>query len=136
MRPVEQMASARSILGSSLDENREGVVKVEEEALHVGGSGRMLADGAHSTGRSCSNTDEVLKGLDGGPVEFGQRESIPGRCLTEMVGCDLACLADSWIASSKVATHVWMALVDHASGTSSLRDGWGGCSASAKDGGW
>ena len=35
--------------------------------------------------------------------------------------------ADSWISISNVVTQAWMAAVVHASGASSLSDGWGGC---------
>ena len=35
-------------------------------------------------------------------------------------------LADSWMASSKVESQALMAGMDHASGTSSLREGCGG----------
>ena len=40
------------------------------------------------------------------------------------------------MAVSKVRIHCWMAGVVHASGTSSFKDGWGGCRTSARAGGW
>ena len=43
--------------------------------------------------------------------------------------------ADSWISISNVETQAWTAAVVHASGTSSLSDGWGGCSTSVRAGG-
>ena len=40
------------------------------------------------------------------------------------------------MAESNVRIHSWMAGVVHASGTSSFRDGCGGCRTSARAGGW
>ena len=44
-------------------------------------------------------------------------------------------LADSWTAGSKVVTHCWMSVLVQVSGTSSLREGCGGCRTSARTGG-